>query len=155
MSGTINHGPGLDHAIGAPCPANDPACAAEQEATKWMPAVSATYSTRDGAPQSFDLFGAFATEAERDEWLARFPKSAKVRPGTLSTHAGQYGQPGFVRLVLPTISATVKLTGDGVNRGVNETGLRRVRAILKVAGLRWRGSDSNAYGTRAEFEEAI
>lgn len=128
----------------------------EAAAAGWEPAIGAVYGTATGRPQRFDLFGAFATEAERDEWLARFPKGAKVRAGTLGTGdpGARYPEPGY-RVILPTITATVKLSADDVNRGVNETGLRRVRAILKIEGLRWKATFSNSYATREAFIAAI
>ena len=129
----------------------------EQAAARWEPHLSATFSTRTGAPQSFGLMAAFATDEERDAFIARFPKSAKVRPGSLNTYTGTPGQADYVGSIrLPTATATATLTPDGVNKGANESGLRRVRTILRVApDLPWRATFGNSYPTRGAFLAAI
>lgn len=95
------------------------------------------------------------TPEQAVDLAARFPKAAKVHGGPCSG----WGPNG----ALPTtglISGYAILEANGVNGGVNETGLKRYRTWLAAAeklGLEidWRGDAAgNAYPTQADFEVA-
>lgn len=89
-------------------------------------------------PRSWEVSIYFATEAERDEFLAKFPKSVKARATSLST----YLRDGtYTPFVIPGVHAYGKVAADGVNGGVNETGNKRYLAAKKVvdaSGLAYR-----------------
>lgn len=89
------------------------------------------------------------------EFVARFPKSAKLRATTLGTYddAGNF--------TLGYVSHRINLRSDGVNGGVNETGIKRYRSILKAAekaGIRveFKGTGFlNSYPTQADLNAAL
>ena len=72
----------------------------------------------------------FDTPQDAAAFAARFPKAAKLTAPSLNgyTVVGRPGHPerGMIRV-------HVKLTADGVNGGVNETGLRRLATIRRAA----------------------
>ena len=103
-----------------------------------------------GHPQQFEFNAELPTKADAAEFAAQFPKSAKVFAGLLYTENGTRGW----------ASAQASLVSDGVNGGVNETGLRRYRTIVKTAErlgieILWVARAGNAYATREAFEAAI
>lgn len=110
----------------------------------FQPALEAPQSSE--GPLFWKLFGVFATEEERDTFLARFPKSAGVKATTLGAADRSY----------PAVRAQANLYADGVNKGINETGLKRYRTIVRIAPeLPWKTSFLNSYPTRAAFEAAL
>jgi len=122
--------------------------------------IVASYVHAEGptAPQhvSFGVDFAEGDEAGRDELLALFPKSTKLKASGCSTFDEETNR----RFVIPTIRGSVELRSNGVNGGVNETGIKRYRSIVKhadklgieiVFGTRFQ----NAYADRAAFEQAI
>jgi hypothetical protein len=112
---------------------------------RFRPALEATMSS-DGRPQGWSLFGAFANAAERDAFIARFPKSAGIKATTLSTTGA----------VFAAAAAQGNLRPNGVNDGINEAGLRRYRRIVEIAPeLPWKTTFSNSYSSRKAFEEAV
>ena len=111
----------------------------------FQPSLEATYGP-EGEPQRWNLYGVFETAEERDAFIARFPKSAGVRRSTLSSAEGSF----------PAAAAQGNLWADGVNKGVNETGLKRYRTIARIAPeLPWKSTFLNAFPTRAAFEAAL
>lgn len=98
----------------------------------------------------------FGTEAEAVEWAAQFPKSAKLRVRSVTDHSAIGGAQTW-----HDASVVIGLGANGVNGGVNETGLRRLRTIERTAArlgerIEWNGSfASNAYPTREAFDAAI
>lgn len=94
-------------------------------------------------PQHYDVRGDFATADERDAFLASVPKSLGLKPSTLST----YDAAGS-RVTVPTIRGGGRLLADGVNGGVNEAGLKRLRRLLADERFGYRGDTAaNAYRT--------
>ena len=66
----------------------------------------------------------FATKEEAAAFAATLPKSCKIRGSSISGHVGDaWACWGW-------ISCDVSLTKDGVNGGVNEGGIARVRKFL-------------------------
>ena len=115
--------------------------------------INASYSLgwNEGLPQSFDLSVHFDTDADRDAFIALFPKSAKITPTVC-----HYGE-GVVK---PIAVHRTGFTANGNNGGVNETGTKRVRNLLKTLDksgveVEWTTPFRNSYATRADFEAAI
>lgn len=103
-----------------------------------------------GRPASYAFHLEAANVEEARELAARFPKSCGMKAGTLWTAEGARGW----------VSCQATLQADGVNRGVNETGLRRYRAVLAAAerlGLTvaYVPQAGHAYASRADFEAAV
>lgn len=65
---------------------------------------------------------AFATEAERDAFVALFPKSVNVRKNVMYHRAG----------VLPCAEFSVATTSTGVTGAVNETGAKRLARYTAI-----------------------
>ena len=115
---------------------------------------SGTHDIWAGAdkPQSVIFQGPmYLTAAEAEAYAAQFPKSWGIRGGSISG-AGEYT--GYVDI------NQVNLTSNNANKGINETGLKRLRTIL--AGLAARGITptyttpyGNSYRSEAEFWAAI
>lgn len=88
---------------------------------------------------------------------AEFPKSAKVKVVTLSTHTpGDFSDAFDV----PTLRFRADLRSNGVNGGVNETGLRRYRSLRRTIeklglAVEWTATSNNSYATEADFESAV
>jgi len=113
--------------------------------------ISATY-TPDNKPQSFAACGperASREAAEAD--LDFFPKMTKfvvARVGFFQDgQSGHYFQ----------IRTSAALAANGVNGGVNETGVKRYRAVVRNAPVvAWKGDEFvNNYSTRDAFEAAL
>jgi hypothetical protein len=72
----------------------------------------------------------FETLELAQEYAARFPKSLKMKPANVSGYrdagCNNYSHWAFV-------FADIKLSSDDVNKGVNESGLARLRRIQKLA----------------------
>jgi hypothetical protein len=91
-----------------------------------------------------------ATVAEAQALVARFPKSAGLRATGCNTRDGVVGH---VRL-------RVGLEPNGANGGINETGLRRLRTVLRAAEklgvpVAYGPCYGNSYPTQADFEAAV
>jgi hypothetical protein len=126
--------------------------------------IGAFYDPRVGpdAPSFFDASMTFDDHTTATETVAKFPKSAKVRLGDLSTFDYDiYEATGkYVNIHLPYASTRAVLHANGVNGGKNETGIRRYRTVVasaEKAGIEivWRDDASNAYPTREAFEKAV
>lgn len=65
----------------------------------------------------------FDTEEERDAFLAKFPKSVGLRKNVCGVK-----DIGWV----PCVQLRAKFRTDGVNGGVNETGIKRSRRFLSA-----------------------
>lgn len=117
--------------------------------------VEATYDYYLGAehPQSITFVGPErATLAEAEADLALLPKGANFRLHTLGS---SFGPDANFRVDARTSLRSTKVTG-----GVNETGLKRVRATFRAADKQGIILDfgyrcSNAYQTRAAFEAGL
>lgn len=72
----------------------------------------------------FDASMTFATDAEADAAFALFPKFVKVRRSSCSFSGG---------VSRPTISIRIWFSADGVNKGKNETGQKRMAKFLSIA----------------------
>lgn len=86
-------------------------------------------------------------------FVATLPKSLRVRATTMSLSGSQ---------LLGMVSFRVSLNADGVNGGVNETGVKRYRRYLKAladAGVevKWDNEArcTNSYASPEEFEAAL
>ncbi len=103
------------------------------------------------AYQDFDLMDDRDAAIKLSREIAdQFPKSLKVKPSLLHTTGGY--KP-FVQLV-------ANLTANGVNGGINETGLRRYRSFRKNAEklgieIEWAPAFRNSYPTEQQFERAV
>lgn len=116
--------------------------------------MTATYRTGIDQPQHIYLSATVATEEEARAIAARFPKSAGIKATTLTSHNGG------ATLVQGYLRMGVRLVSDGVNGGVNETGLRRYRSFRRAAeklglDVEYTTPYSNSYATEAAFEAAI
>lgn len=89
----------------------------------------------------------FETQEEAEAFVARFPKYAKVKVVFLSSYSGSLDEGNSQRHVHYTGRAQGTLKADGVNKGRNETGIKRLRAIQKVMGtdLVYRMPYGNSY----------
>jgi hypothetical protein len=87
-------------------------------------------------PDSYQISGTYATEAERDAVLAQYPKSLKLRAGTCSYAGG---------IELPIIMGQGDLRPRKGNT-INETALRRLHTLLDLAEFTT-GNILNAYTT--------
>lgn len=103
----------------------------------------------------------YAAKAEADAFVAAtFPKSAKVRGTSLSTFEGKPGADDYRNFVCGLVIFDADLASNGVNGGINETGLRRYRAMRKAlaaAGIEteWAaGGYVSSYATEADFHAA-
>jgi hypothetical protein len=111
----------------------------------------------DGVPQSFHLFATFETPAQGREFVARLPKSIKAKAPSLSSWDRETGE----TLLLGFVTIDAWLTSNGVNKGRNETGIRRYHAAVKAltklgATIVYRNKVyTNSYPTREQFEAAI
>lgn len=104
----------------------------------------------DGVRLSFDAY--FTTTTEAAEVAATFPKGCKVRVSTLS------GVGPDRAITLAFITTDVALISNGSTGEVNETGVRRLRQIIKAIDAKgltvdWRRTCSNAVGSWAEVLE--
>ena len=93
----------------------------------------------------------FETGPEAAEFAAQFPKSWGIQGGRTYSSEGEWGYVSTKNIVLMSNAA---------NKGINETGLKRLRTVL--AGLAARGfspvytpNAGNAYPTEAAFWAAI
>jgi hypothetical protein len=103
------------------------------------------------APTHFAFEQDFATVEAATAFVAQFPKSVKMFTCTVSTSEG-----GKYYLV----NTRANLTSNGINGGINETGLRRYQAVVKAAAklgveIVCTPNASNAYETQEAFEQAI
>ena len=70
-----------------------------------------------------DIRAYFTTEELAQQYAAKFPKSLKMRAYRVSGSEGDFGGVGV----------NIKLSSDDVNKGINETGVARLRRIQKLA----------------------
>lgn len=108
--------------------------------------VACSYDTATGKPLYAEAFGWFETETERDAVLATIPKSVKATASSMSGHP--LG-------TVPTIGFRASFMSNGVNGGLNETGVRRFKTLLAKVPCQWQASFSNAYTTQAEALAAV
>lgn len=109
-----------------------------------------------GTTYGVSMYAVFSEEAQRDAFVALFPKFVGVRPSRLWAHVGYLEGAdwrGADSQEFPTATFRLKALPDGVNGGVNETGVKRLRRLLQVleasgAAVRW----SDANGCRTESE---
>lgn len=87
------------------------------------------------------------TEADAQAVAAQFPKSLKLR-GT-SIHGSDWDGPrGY-------LSVRVQLSANGVNKGANESGLKRYRSFARHAGrLRYEVCYAASWGWRGNLKSA-
>lgn len=106
-------------------------------------------------PQCLSLYARFETVEQAQAAAALFPKSCRVRVSTLS------GCGADRSITLHTIGVDIWLNADGVNKGVNETGIKRYRSIMRAIGkagldIVWLGEMyGNSIATQDEFEQII
>lgn len=98
------------------------------------------------SPSSAQGFAWFTSDAERDEYLSRFPKSVNVKPTSLSTD--QLGDP---RGRYPAITFRVGLEPTAGNER-NEVGVKRLLQFLNLADATYTKLGGNAYDS---LEEAL
>lgn len=117
----------------------------------WHENSVVTRETTPGKAAGCELSIEVETVEQARELAAQFPASTRVRAATLYTR--DRGDRGIVRVCIGLSSNR--------NRGeVNETGLRRYRAIVKRAEqlgieVEWRAQFVNSYPTREAFELAV
>lgn len=82
---------------------------------------------------------------------------AKDHPGVdLEEIAAKFPKYVGVKVATNSLWFEVFFTADGVNKGKNETGVKRVRKFLEIAGpLDWKCNALNGYKTLDEFLAAI
>jgi len=87
----------------------------------------------------------FGSRASAERAASQFPKFVKVRPTNITVveRDGRiwedYG-----------LDFTARFEGDDVNKGKNETGLKRLRALLKIVAWEY---DATAFGNSATPEQ--
>ena len=87
--------------------------------------IRAFHATGDKTEPIFaEMSAVFDSDAERDEFLARFPKSVGVK----ATRVYGYGDEAKAGAKF-----RVDFRSDGVNGGVNETGIKRFRRFVALA----------------------
>lgn len=98
---------------------------------------------------------------------AQFPKSAKVRASSISgyfkgdTTEGAYSSdPDAALATHGYVHIEIVLQSNGVNGGVNETGIKRYRAFRKHCArlgfiVEYKADGSNSYPTEADFEASL
>ena len=79
---------------------------------------------------SVEFSRCFPTEADAQAFVATLPKSLKARATTMSGHLPNGAVSGYVWL-------RASLAKDGVNGGVNETGLKRLKVAARVLTFEW------------------
>lgn len=115
--------------------------------TENAPALGVTYhQPRATTIWSIGGFARVADKAEAERAAALFPKYLKVRGGTISGDP-QNGT-GYV-------SFDVRFVADGVNKGANETGLKRLRAFLKVASWNYDSAAFSNSATQDQFDRFV
>lgn len=110
--------------------------------------------TNPGAPQSYEFTAVLPSRNDAVAFAAQFPKSAKMFGGTLSCYDnGRSYVQGYA-------SSHGNLVSNGVNGGVNESALRRYKAIVAAAAklgveIQYEVNALNSYPTRESFEKAV
>jgi hypothetical protein len=123
---------------------------------RWQ--VYGTYHKHPEQPQGISASFVTKTPEEAKEIASQFSKSAKVRGTTLSTYSRENPDQSLTR---GTVHFQANLSPSGVNRGINETGLKRYRSFRKTAEklghpVEWHGPTfSNAYKNEDDFEQAL
>lgn len=84
-----------------------------------------THHQRPDQPQHADLVAHFATPEAAAEFVAAQPKALGLHATSLHTTVD--GTARGERVVVGYVKGNVKLVKDGVNGGVNETGIKRLR----------------------------
>lgn len=112
--------------------------------------LAATF-THDRSPLAFVAYGPQHDTREAAEAdLDFFPKMAKFVVNRVTTGRGT----GYFQ-----IRTSARLAADGVNGGVNETGVKRYRAVARNApAVTWQGEEcvyGNSFLTREDFEAAL
>jgi hypothetical protein len=81
--------------------------------------------TKDGEGQPVRVAAAayFDTVEERDAFISSFPKWVKVAATSTFVSGGPK---------IPTAMVNIGLIGNGVNKGVNESGIKRARRFLSA-----------------------
>lgn len=113
-------------------------------------ALIASFDSHTREVQSFTLTASFADRETADAFAGQFPKACQMRAYNLG------GDPEHTAMV----RSTARLTSDGVNGGVNETGVKRYRAAVRAcaklgASITYTTPYGNSYPTREAFEAAI
>jgi hypothetical protein len=116
------------------------------ETGTWVPAAGVVFTAR-ASRDWIEASATVETVGEAREIAAQFAKSAGVKGGPVYGHAE--GIRGYVAI-------RAKLSGDGSNKGANETGLRRYRSFARTAArlgyeIRYAGLGSSL--TEDEFAE--
>lgn len=84
----------------------------------------------------------FETREEAEAYAARFPKYTKVRVTTSTSYTGSTEDGTWQSHEHFIAYADGKLAADGVNGGVNETGVKRAKAIMKDDSVHFFTDDS-------------
>lgn len=80
-------------------------------------------------PQGFEFTSpAFDTEAERDAWASQFPKGCNLKPQTVSS----FTTAPYTTFTYYRSAAHANLAANKANGGVNESGVKRLKAILRA-----------------------
>jgi hypothetical protein len=108
------------------------------------------YDKIAGIPMGYEFNAELPTVEDAKAFVAQFPKSAKMFAVAIS---GVTGIRGWV-------AAHGNLVSNDVNHGINETGLKRYRTILKAASklgieIEYKKDSANSYSSRETFEQAI
>jgi hypothetical protein len=103
----------------------------------------------DNAPASVIFLLETETLEQAQELAAQFPKACKVRACAVTGTRGRWGM----------ADVRISLRSNGVNKGINETGQRRYRAVRRACEklgitLDYVAPYGNCYATLAEFEAA-
>ena len=109
------------------------------------------YSRQAGLPQDYSFSAELPTVEAAREFVTLFPKSVKMFAATL--YKADHTVGGWA-------TTRGNLVSDGVNGGLNETGLKRYQAVLKAAAklglqIEYAIDAKNSYATREAFEQAI
>lgn len=97
------------------------------------------YTHFPAQPRSFAATAQFATAEEAAAFAARFPKFVGLK---LNRHVAHMH---------------ISLVDNGVHKGKNEAGIKRINKFLELAGeVEWKGQFAlNSYATMSDFQAAL
>jgi hypothetical protein len=118
--------------------------------------INASYATigsHPGCPYSVVFSIETETREQADAIAAQFTKSAKMI-------AAEVTDPFGPRRHYAVVHSYADLAANSVNRGVNETGVKRYHSVCRQLAklgytIEWTTPYINSYATQADFEAAI
>lgn len=106
--------------------------------------------TIDGSVHAVDITTETETSAGAKAIAALFPKWLKVKGGGLS-YLDENGHPAIRGYVL----CRIYFGSDGVNKGKNETGLKRFKALLKRIEWKYKQKFCGNFATEDQIRDLL